>query len=134
MKLIACTECNDIMNLHHIHVRTCYCGAVAGRYLDDFITAVVNKDAIVVGIDNNGFAISKHYYEINQEIKDRVDIFFTGWIPNHPGEVIVVDTVIDVLEYPFEMKEEDKTTKSTLPTKGAIKGHKGSFPFSIRVF
>lgn len=121
MKLVACTECNDIMNLHHLHVRTCYCGAVGGRYLSDFITAVVNKDAIVVGIDNNGFSISKNYYQAHQEIPHRVDIFFTGWIPNHPGEVVVVDSVEDVLAYPFEMDEEDKVTTSTLPSQNQEK-------------
>lgn len=124
MKLVACTECHDIMNLNHAHVRTCYCGAVAGRYLDDYITAVVNKDAIVVGIDNNGFNIAKNYYEAHQELEHRIDIFFTGWIPNHPGEVVVVDSVEDVLAYPFEMDEDDKVTTSTLPSANQEKGGK----------
>ncbi len=118
MKLICCPKCHDLINLLASKHRTCDCGNICGKYLDDFITAVVSKNAIVVGIDNNGFKISKDFYNLHQNWKDRIDIFFTGWIPNHPGEVIVVDTVDDVIEYPFEMEEEDQQTTSTLPTRG----------------
>ena len=57
---------------------------------------------------------------------NRVDFFFTGWIPNHPGEVVVVDSVEDVLAYEYEMKDEDKEYDSTLPTEIAEKNEQTS--------
>ena len=76
MKLIACPECNDTMQLVHAYVRTCWCGHVGGKYLSDKITAVVSKDAIVFGIDNNGFALAKHMYEQHQKVKYFYTCFF----------------------------------------------------------
>ena len=97
--------------------RTCYCGHVGGKYLDDNITAVVNEDALVVGIDNNGFSFAKQLAERATPLAHRVDYFFTGWIPNHPGEVIVVETVEHVLEYNYHLPEEKRAYGSTLPTE-----------------
>lgn len=117
MKLIACDKCHDLMMLVGGGMtRTCYCGYVGGKYLDDNVTAVVNEDAIVVGIDNNGFNIAKHYKELYANLENRIDFFFTGWIPNKPGEVIVVESVEHVLEYDYHLKDEDKNYTSTLPT------------------
>jgi len=117
MKLIACPKCNDTMQLVQGYVRTCFCGECGGKYLSDRITAVVNKDAIVFGIDNNGFGVAKQLYEMHQETPHRIDFFFTGWIPNHPGEVIQVETVEDVLAYEYEMDDEDKEYDSTWPSQ-----------------
>jgi hypothetical protein len=118
MKLVACNKCNDIMMLvGGGMVRTCYCGAVGGKYLDDNITAVVNLDALVVGIDNNGFNLAKRMIELNKDIPYRVDYFFTGWIPTKPGEVIVVEDVESILEYDYHIEDEDKNYGSTLPTE-----------------
>jgi len=126
MKLIACPKCNDTMQLVQGYVRTCWCGDCGGKYLSDRITAVVNKDAIIFGIDNNGFGVAKQLYDMHQETPHRVDFFFTGWIPNHPGEVVVVDSVEDVLAYEYEMKDEDKEYDSTLPTEIAEKNEQTS--------
>lgn len=118
MKLLTCKKCLDIFLIWGKHTRICVCGNVAGKYLDDGITAVINKDAVVFGIDSNGFNLALHLQE-HDKMKfpnDRIDRFFTGWIPNHPGEVIIVDTIQDVVDYPYEMKEEDKVYTSTLPT------------------
>lgn len=117
MKLIACNECHDVISLINKHPRKCLCGKCSGKYLDDNITAVVSEDSIVCGIDNIGFNLAKYYAnsEEAQQAKHRVDYFFTGWIPNHPGEIIRVKTVKEVDEYPYEMKEEDKTYTSTSP-------------------
>lgn len=95
--------------------RSCYCGKSAGKYLNDNITAVVNKNAVVVGIDNNGFNIARQMAMHNREFPRRIDYFFTGWIPTKPGEVIVVDKVKDVLSYDNKVKDEDKNTDSTSP-------------------
>ena len=117
MKLINCPKCNDVVNLMVGTTRVCDCGNVGGKYLDDHITAVVNKDALVVGIDNNGFNIARHLAIENKDFPRRIDYFFTGWIPTKPGEVIVVDTVENVLRYNFFLKEEDKNYDSTSPTE-----------------
>jgi hypothetical protein len=105
------------MQLVEKYVRTCWCGHVGGKYLNDQITAVVDKNAIVFGIDNNGFGIAKQLALKNKELSYRHDYFFSGWIPTKPGEIIVVETVEDVLEYPFELKEEDRQYTSTLPSR-----------------
>lgn len=117
MKLITCERCHDTMQLVNGMVRTCYCGDCGGKYLSDNITAVVNKDAIVFGIDNNGFNIAKQLYHMHQESPHRVDFFFSGWIPTKPGEVIVVETVEDVLAYEYDLDDEDMEYTSTLPTE-----------------
>lgn len=119
MKLVACQNCNDLVMLINKVTRCCKCGEVAGKYLDDNNTAVVTKNAIVVGIDNNGFNIAKWYSmgEEAQNCKYRVDYFFTGWVPNFPGEVIKVETVDDVLNYDYHVKEEDINYESTSPAK-----------------
>ena len=117
MKLINCPKCNDVVCLAPQVTRMCLCEHIAGKYLEDNVTAVVSKDAIVFGIDNNGIAIAKHFAENAKKVDYRVDYFFTGWIPNHPGEVQVVETVEDVYSTSPEMKEEDKVYTSTLPTQ-----------------
>jgi len=119
MKLIKCEECGDLVMLIRRHTRCCVCGDIAGKYLDDGITAIVSKDAVVVGIDNNGFNIAARYAMSKnaQDCEYRVDYFFTGWIPNFPGEVIIVETVDDVLNYDYHMEEKDKNYESTSPAK-----------------
>ena len=116
MKLICCKKCNDVVNLLHT-TRTCYCGNSAGKYLDDNITAVVNKDSVVVGIDNNGFMMAKQLAVGNKDCESRLDFFFTGWIPTKPGEVIVVDSIDDVLKYDNHI--EDVNYTSTSPCESA---------------
>ena len=117
MKLIACQKCKDVMMLVNKMTRTCYCGAVGGKYLDDNITAVVNWDAIVFGIDNSGFSIAKELAEVNKKLPYRYDYFFSGWIPTKPGEVLTVETVEDVLAYPYELPDELKEYNSTWPSR-----------------
>lgn len=118
MKLVACQNCKDLIMLITKEIRCCKCGETAGKYLDDYNTAVVTKNAIVVGIDNNGFNVAKHLAtgEDAQNCKYRVDYFFTGWVPNFPGEVIKVKTVDDVLNYNYHVKE-DINYESTSPAK-----------------
>ncbi len=124
MKLITCPKCNDLMVLVNDYTRTCFCGHVGGKYLDDNVTAVVNKDALVVGIDNNGFSIAKQMANHHKKSPYRVDYFFTGWIPTKPGEIIVVETVEDVLAYDYHLPEEEREYTSTLPTEIAEENEK----------
>ncbi len=123
MKLIACDHCGDVLMLIEKESRECLCGSISGKYLDDKVTAVINSDAIVFGIDNNGFTVAKTLAKKAKEVSYRVDYFITGWIPNHPGEVIVVDQVEDVWAFPHELKDEDKNYTSTLPTESAGADH-----------
>ncbi len=118
MKLIACEECNDLVMLVNEHTRKCFCGEIAGKYLDDDITAVVSSNAIIVGIDNFGFKLAKELSVADMKYSNRVDRFFTGWIPNHPGEVIEVETIDEVIEYNYHLPEEKRIYSSTLPTAG----------------
>ena len=115
MKLINCPECNDVVNLIDEFPRLCKCRKCSGKYLDDHITAVVSKDAIVCGIDNNGFKMAKDCAIYYKDEPQRVDFFFTGWIPTKPGEVIVVDSYEDVLDYEYHVKKPSYV--STSPTK-----------------
>ena len=98
MKLLFCPHCRDTVSMTHDNfTRTCKCGKVAGKYLKDKITAVVTKDAVVFGVDNNSFlnalmTVGKVLHNDIQGFEEgkRYDFFFTGWIPTVPGEVIVV--------------------------------------------
>jgi len=133
MKLIKCEECGDLVMLILEETRYCSCYNVAGKYLDDRITAVVSEEAIVVGIDNNGLNIATNYAmsDVAQDCKGRIDYFFTGWIPNHPGEVIIVKTIDDVVYYDYKMKDKDKTYESTLATESVEKNEKNKWSWNI---
>lgn len=114
MKLISCPECKDLILLVPKDVRICYCGKHGGKYLNDHITAVVNKGAILVGLDNNSFTNAKKTVMQNKDKwEHRVDFFFVGWIPTKPGEVIFVDTLDEVLE--FDNNYDAENTFSTMP-------------------
>ena len=115
MKLINCPKCNDVVNLSEHDVRYCFCCECAGKYLDDKVTAVVTKDCIVAGIDNNGFNVARYYAVEHRENPNRLDFFFTGWIPNKPGEVIVVDSIEEVIEYDNHVENPEYI--STSPTE-----------------
>lgn len=115
MKLIYCPHCNDLVRLQ-LRIKRCKCRKCCGFYLEDAsTTAVVNKDAIVVGIDNNTFldATKKYFRGRERWPETRVDFFFTGWIPTFPGEVVVLDTTKDVKN--FDPSTYTKSTISTMP-------------------
>ena len=116
MKAIWCDDCRDLVVLRKGLIRECSCGAHAGTYLSDNITAVISKEAFVVGLDNNSFlnAVASCNWA-RENVEHRVDYFFCGWIPNIPGEVIYVDTVEDVHNFK-EDENTELTTTSTMPT------------------
>jgi hypothetical protein len=125
MKLFICPKCEQMVDLMSWKkyrkgkyknkgiVTRCYCGKSAGKYLSDNCTAVFTKDCPIVGIDNNTFMTAvARYFEGKILYDSRVDFFFTGWIPTIPGEVIFVDTVQDVIDYPFKV---EVPVTSTMP-------------------
>jgi hypothetical protein len=124
MKLIYCEKCGWLFQLIRNLTMHCACEDVkAGKYLDDSLTAVVTKNAIVVGIDNNSFRDSVHRYlkynpEGDEPWSRRVDFFFTGWIPTIPGEVIKVDTKKEVEEFPQDFETNDEF--STMPVSADL--------------
>ena len=114
MKLVWCDECKFLFSLKNYSVIWCTCKTHAGKYLSDNITAVVTKGCKVIGIDNNTFngAVAGVDYLLKEGQESRIDLFFTGWIPTHPGEVIYVETIDDVVDYRYE---SDKNVESTMP-------------------
>jgi hypothetical protein len=117
MKLIFCPECYDLVLLKSGKRRKCGCKACSGKYLDDNLTAVVNKKAVVVGIDNNSFRNAVDTQEsIRDEHDERYDFFFCGWIPTKPGEVVVVKKNKDVKNY----NKSGTSVTSTMPVSAEI--------------
>lgn len=118
MKLIYCEECKSLTSIpSRGQMSTCNCGDCCGKYLSDNITAVVNKDAIIVGLDSLSYRTALERYKIVKEQSNiRYDYYFTGWVPTVPGEIIIVDTVDDVEGYEFDGDYKHNET-STLPTK-----------------
>lgn len=55
MKLIYCPKCHDIVALMIVEVRHCLCGRSRGHYLDDGIEAVIEGEAIPLGIATASF-------------------------------------------------------------------------------
>lgn len=117
MKLIWCEKCHTLTSLVSEKVRYCKCRRCAGKYLSDNMTSVVNKDVILVGIDNNSFNNARYSQQHYINNPSRVDFFFCGWIPTKPGESITVETVKDVKEYPFEEKHN---FESTMPVEANV--------------
>jgi len=125
MKLIYCKECGWLIQLFRKYTMTCACKEYprAGKYLNDNLTAVVTKNSIVVGIDNNSFGDCVNRYNIyNPKGTDpydkRVDFFFAGWIPTIPGEVIKVDSIEEVDEFPPDFESDNEF--STMPVSADL--------------
>lgn len=51
MKLLLCLKCNDVIKLDTL-TRSCKCGAISGRYLDDLMAEYEGDYAIPLGFDN----------------------------------------------------------------------------------
>jgi len=119
MKAIRCDECSDVVMMPIKGViKRCYCGKYHAKYLNDGITLIVNGEPVVIGIDNNTFSIAVERAEYTKEWTHRVDFFFTGWIPNHPGEVIFVNTIDDVIKFEEDFDTGNKGY-STMPNGGS---------------
>lgn len=56
MKLLYCPTCGDIRKLHVLTNVVCRCGASQGRYEANGRFAVLNAEAVLLGITNRSFA------------------------------------------------------------------------------
>lgn len=63
MKLIFCPFCHDLFRLWDDQERSCRCGCVKGRYLEDGKTAEITDGAIPIGIDNFEFVRQVKQYQ-----------------------------------------------------------------------
>jgi hypothetical protein len=102
MKFVYCTKCNDIFVAINKIARTCLCGKHSAKYLNDNITAVATKGCVIFGLDNVTLKDAVIRADAHKQHDYRRDFFFTGWVPNHAGEVVFVDSVSDVKEYPYD--------------------------------
>lgn len=108
MKSAYCRSCGILFSLPSpmYGIMKCKCGTNAGKYLNDGLTAVFTKDSIIIGIDNNTWLAAIHNYLVYREYPSRVDFYFCGWVPTKPGEVIFVNTVEEVENYPMGEKQD----------------------------
>lgn len=51
MKLLLCLDCGDVVALRP-ELRTCACGAVKGRYLEDLATVEQSEGSISIALHN----------------------------------------------------------------------------------
>jgi hypothetical protein len=56
MKLLFCKNCQDVIRLVQEEKRTCSCGKVSGRYINDLDAIYSGKEAIPIGFANSSFA------------------------------------------------------------------------------
>ncbi len=102
MKFVYCDSCHDIFVAINKIVRTCKCGEHAAKYLNDNVTAVATKGACIFGLDNVTLKDAIVRAAAHKQYDYRRDFFFTGWVPNHAGEVVFVDSVADVKAHPYD--------------------------------
>lgn len=53
MKLLLCKNCQDVIRLIQGETRTCKCGAVSGKYLDNLNAIYSGDEAIPIGFANS---------------------------------------------------------------------------------
>ena len=58
MKLIVCRECQDVVRLIQGEKRTCKCGKVGGKYLDELNAVYFGDMAVPIGFANNSLAMA----------------------------------------------------------------------------
>mgnify|MGYP000959980510 CR=1 FL=1 len=56
MKLLLCKNCQDVIRLVQEEVRTCRCGKVSGKYINDLDAIYSGKEAIPLGFANSTLA------------------------------------------------------------------------------
>lgn len=117
MKLMCCVKCRSLVSLGNDKLTYCECGECVGGYHTNGITGIVNRLAVVVGIDNNSFINAMNAFVEKLDYPTRLDFFFCGWIPTKPGEVIVLDSVEEVKTKYKEIScsDEHKHTEATMP-------------------
>lgn len=74
MKLLFCPSCSDIVRLKKMP-KTCDCGKVGGRYLDDGLQIEYFGEAVPIFIDSSSFVEA-----IQRRAKNGLSSFFTAGI------------------------------------------------------
>jgi len=98
MKGFICDYCGDhVIVSNKKFPKMCCCKRYLAKYLADGITLAINGHPIIFGIDNNSFAVAERNCLYSKDWKERVDFFFTGWIPNKPGEILFLKTKRQVM-------------------------------------
>lgn len=62
MKLILCTDCQDVVRIIQEEVRQCQCGECSGQYTDELNAWYKGKSAIPLGFAN-GTLVSAVYHQ-----------------------------------------------------------------------
>jgi len=77
LKLVLCSKCQDIFKLER-ETRKCKCGRCYGKYEEDGLHAIVSKDCICIGIDNNSIVegLRKYYSKKDENLGPEI----TTWI------------------------------------------------------
>ena len=90
MKLLFCSNCNDIFNLNHKEKR-CGCGKVSGKYIDN-INAVTNGKGYSLAIGNGSFDIALNSSILYTKGKEKINrefyldnCKFTAWCRPNEG-------------------------------------------------
>ncbi len=121
MKLIRCKECHDIYVPDEFKMKKCRCKKSAAKYLDDNLTTISTSNTYVFGIDNQSFGNAdvqvKHWCKEHPDTQRR-DFYFVGWFPSKPDEVIWVDTIKEVKNFPMDHVPENFNPNGTRPTTG----------------
>lgn len=77
MKIIICPKCEDWVKLRLDKMRTCECGFVQGRYINN-VVAEVSEHAISVGVGNGSFM--QAYARLLDAKKNKPDLDREGYI------------------------------------------------------
>lgn len=101
MKLLFCPHCGDVRKLD-LTVTTCWCGLAKGRYLEDRWSAEVNREARLIGLDNNELnrvLSARHRFERELETRPNDRHGYTpnprleAWLMTDNPRVTVVDEI-----------------------------------------
>lgn len=82
MKLLFCLNCNDVFKLTLGKMRSCECGKVKGRYIDNS-NAEVSENAISLAIGNgslvNAIAEMMHHKKETKNMAEREEYYQEGY-------------------------------------------------------
>lgn len=90
MKLLYCPRCQSVFSLH-LHLRSCECGLVKGRYEPNGVTAVVNGEGYSLAMGNGSFNMALAMsHEMKEDFRDgdvwaRHPTSIIAWARPHEG-------------------------------------------------
>lgn len=90
MKLLYCPNCHDVFNLRP-QLKTCSCGQVKGRYIDN-VNAEVNGKGVSLGMGNGSFMVAvAHAPYVREDFRNTGDVYrrhdtsIVCWARPHEG-------------------------------------------------